>query len=67
MINQAMKEFHVDLSESILIGDKLTDIQAGKNAGVGTNILYLGSDRVKPVSRLADCSVSTLHDAKLLI
>lgn len=67
MINQAMKEFHVDLSESILIGDKLTDIQAGKNAGVGTNILYLGSDRAKPASSLADYSVSTLHEAKLLI
>ncbi len=67
MINQAMEEFHVDLSKSILIGDKLTDIQAGKNAGVGTNILYQGGNKVKSVSSLADYSVSTLHDAKLLI
>ena len=67
MINQAVEEFHVDLSESILIGDKLTDLQAGKNAGVGTNILYLGSDRVKPVSSLADYTVSTLHEANLLL
>ena len=67
MINQAMEEFHIDLSESILIGDKLTDIQAGKNAGVGTNILYLGSDGVKPVSSLAYHSVSSLRDAMLFI
>jgi len=67
MINQAVEEFHVDLTQSILIGDKLTDIQAGKNAGVGTNILYLGNGTVKPVSSQADYSVSSLHDAKLLI
>ena len=67
MINQAAEEFHVDLSESILIGDKLTDIQAGKNAGVGTNILYLGNDGVKPASSLVYHSVSNLHEAKLFM
>ena len=67
MIDQAAEKFHVNLSESILIGDKLTDIQAGENAGIGTNILYLGSDGVKPLSKLACHSVVTLHDAKLFI
>jgi histidinol phosphatase-like enzyme len=55
------------LSESILIGDKLTDIQAGENAGIGTNILYRGSDGVKQLLKLACQSVVTLHDAKLFI
>ncbi len=40
MINQAIRHFgnlgiDIDLSESILIGDKDTDIQAGKNAKIG--------------------------------
>jgi D-glycero-D-manno-heptose 1,7-bisphosphate phosphatase len=39
LINQAEMEFDIDLSNSILIGDSISDILAGKNAGVGTNIL----------------------------
>ena len=42
MILQAQKEFNVDLRNSILIGDKLSDIQAGLNAGIGRNILFNG-------------------------
>ena len=39
MILSAAKEFNIDLSSSILIGDKLSDIEAGKSAGVGLNCL----------------------------
>lgn len=39
MILDAKNEFKLDLKKSILIGDKLSDIECGKNAGVGTNIL----------------------------
>lgn len=39
MIKQAEMEFNLDLANSILIGDKLSDIEAGKNAGIGLNIL----------------------------
>lgn len=38
MILQAAKEFDIDLSESILIGDKDSDIKAGILAGIPTNI-----------------------------
>ena len=31
MIYQARDDFNIDLSRSILIGDKLTDIMAGQN------------------------------------
>lgn len=44
MILQAQKEFNIDLSKSILIGDKPTDIQAGLNAKVGRNILFLSKN-----------------------
>ena len=35
MILKAQKDFDIDLSKSILIGDKQSDIEAGKRAGVG--------------------------------
>lgn len=39
MILQAEKEFNLDLSKSVLVGDKESDIQAGITAGVGCNLL----------------------------
>lgn len=40
MILQAAGEFGVNLTRSVLVGDKETDIQAGIAAGVGCNLLY---------------------------
>ena len=40
MILQAADEYNLDLSVSVLVGDKESDIQAGMSAGVGSNILY---------------------------
>ena len=40
MIYQAQKEINLNLENSILIGDKASDIQAGVAAGVGLNILF---------------------------
>ncbi len=40
MILLAAKEFNLDLSNSISVGDKLTDVQAGELAGVRQNFLY---------------------------
>ena len=45
MILDAAQRWGIDLAVSTLIGDSETDIQAGKAAGVGTNIL-IESDRV---------------------
>ena len=45
MIQQAAAEFDINLRKSVLIGDKLSDIQAGVNAGVGTN-LYIGCNKL---------------------
>jgi len=43
MIQQAADEYNLDLSASVLVGDKITDIQAGIAAGVGQNILLTSS------------------------
>ena len=43
MLHDAQKKYNLDLCQSILIGDKETDILAGKNAGVPSNILITNS------------------------
>lgn len=40
MILQAADEYDLDLGNSILVGDKETDMTAGTVAGVGCNLLY---------------------------
>ena len=40
MILQAANEFDIELSDSVLIGDKNSDIDAGIAAGVGCNLMY---------------------------
>ncbi len=61
MILRAVDEFCVDLSRSVLVGDKESDIQAGIAAGVAVNLLYchLGSDR--PMHSAATAVVDNLE------
>ena len=40
---KARDKYNIDMSRSINIGDKERDIQAGRAAGVGTNILFAGT------------------------
>lgn len=39
MILEAAVEFEIDLARSVLVGDKLSDMQAGRAAGVRRNVL----------------------------
>lgn len=39
MIFRAAIEFDIDLRSSVMIGDRITDVQAGHNAGVSLNII----------------------------
>ena len=43
MLLDAKNDYNIDMSNSILIGDKYTDILAGQSAGVGT-LLYFGNE-----------------------
>jgi D-glycero-D-manno-heptose 1,7-bisphosphate phosphatase len=47
MILQAAKEYDVDLKNSILIGDKERDVEAGLNAGLDTTFLFDETETVK--------------------
>lgn len=43
MIEQAAKEFDIDLSRSFMIGDSKSDIECGKNAGLRTILVKTGN------------------------
>ena len=62
MILQAQKDFSIDPSSSILIGDKVSDIQAGIAAGVSTNLLF-SEERPIELDGIKYELVSTLHEA----
>ena len=63
MILDACVDFNVDLSKSILIGDKYSDIQAGIAANINTNLLYCSSGKAK-YSKQGDFSIiKTLDEA----
>ena len=62
MILQAKQELNLDLENSVLIGDKPSDIQAGIAAGVGTNILF--SQEIFPeLNNLSYNVIATLNEA----
>lgn len=57
MILQAAHELNIDLANSILVGDKISDAEAGHAAGIG-KLLYFGSEGdtgpANRISRLAE-------------
>ena len=55
MIKKAAKDHNIDLNNSFLIGDKLSDIEAGLNAGC-YNILVktgYGEEEIKKISKFS--------------
>ena len=63
MLKQAMVELEIDICASVLIGDNVTDIQAGFSAGIEKK-LYLGSNDISQNRGLGNYfSISHLNDA----
>jgi D-glycero-D-manno-heptose 1,7-bisphosphate phosphatase len=61
MILAAATEFSLDLAGSVLVGDKESDVAAGRAAGVGRNFLFCGetanvddSSQLRDLRQLAD-------------
>jgi D-glycero-D-manno-heptose 1,7-bisphosphate phosphatase len=50
MLIKARDEFDIDLPASVLIGDKDSDIEAGRKAGVGRLLLLRGAYEVTPAN-----------------
>lgn len=67
MLQQAILEFNIDVQASVLIGDNVTDIQAGFSAGVGTN-LYLGTEDISQYTGIGNYfSISSLSAASIYL
>ncbi|HEX4707149.1 MAG TPA: HAD family hydrolase [Candidatus Udaeobacter sp.] len=62
MILQAAREHRVDLRRSFLIGDKESDAQCGRNAGVRTIRVRTGLDR-ETINSVADWVAEDLPEA----
>jgi len=68
MIITATDHLNIDLAQSYLVGDKLSDLQAGKNAGITTNILVkTGKDVTDEAQNAADHVVDSLVDVVALL
>jgi len=63
MIEDAVKEFNIDLSKSYLIGDKETDIEAGKKMGLKTALVKTGQGRKYMNNSKADYIADNILDA----
>ncbi len=61
MILQAAKELDIDLSQSLMVGDKQSDLQAAKAAGIPTRVFYpSGKDNIVPDEAIG--SINSLGD-----
>jgi D-glycero-D-manno-heptose 1,7-bisphosphate phosphatase len=58
MLQQAAKDFNLNLASSVLIGDKLSDVQAGRRAGVGRSVIVESGHYVGRIARLEADMVS---------
>ena len=62
MIIEAQKEFNLDLFQCILVGDKESDIEAGINAGIGTNILIKNIHNAELSNSKANLIINNIND-----
>jgi D-glycero-D-manno-heptose 1,7-bisphosphate phosphatase len=63
MLLQAARDHQVDLGESLLIGDRYTDMQAGLAAGVGAVCLLAGTELTAYNGEPRWVHLASLHDA----
>lgn len=54
LINQLIDKYEIDSSNSYMIGDKLIDAEAGKNANCNGVLIYKQSDEFQSFSTLTD-------------
>lgn len=62
MIKQAIRDFEINLNESIIVGDKEIDILTGKNSGVGKCVLVRSGHSVEEKTTIADIIYDDLYN-----
>ena len=60
------RQFRVQPSETILVGDYVFDIEAGNNAGA-TTVLYCVTEKAKQYQSVADYVISDLSELTIII
>ena len=62
MVEYATREFDIDLANSWVVGDKLSDVETGFNAGAGTALVLTGygESEVKGLERMPDIVAADL-------
>ena len=63
LINDAAKEFDIDLNNSFMVGDKKTDIEMGHNAGCKSILVLTGKGMKEKENAKADYVAKDLLDA----
>jgi D-glycero-D-manno-heptose 1,7-bisphosphate phosphatase len=60
MLHQAAQDLHLDLSQSYLVGDKLTDIQAGNLAGCQTVLVETGYGKAESKTQQEEIKIDRI-------
>ena len=65
MLTRAEKELNIDLKQSYIVGDKLSDVEAGERAGCKTIMVRTGHGAEELKSNQIECNyvADDLHDA----
>ena len=62
MIEEACKDFEIDLNQSWLIGDKISDIETAINANIKNHILITKEkDKTSKASSIANSLLDTIN------
>jgi D-glycero-D-manno-heptose 1,7-bisphosphate phosphatase len=74
MLQEAAEDYDIDLTQSWMIGDRISDIIAGHRAGCRTILIQTGMHKEKPIisddmdlSISPDYTCNNLHEAVLII
>lgn len=67
MIDDALKEFDIDLAQSILIGDKISDIECAKNAKIGLSVIVKSGHIFDEKEVNADFIIDSIKDIPNII
>ena len=63
LLEKAQKDFDIDFTSSIMIGDKISDIKAGKNLGMKSILVRTGHGLEEEKKLKSDCEVyETLYE-----
>lgn len=66
MIKDAQKKFNLNLKKSFCIGDKLTDVEFGKNAGIKSILVMTGYGK-KEARKIKEKGISPDYLAKNMV